>query len=91
MHYRNGDKYKGEWKDEQRHGFGKKFTFKTGKWAIEMFEYDHLERIVWGEDEVMLDGGRKYHGMLIHSHPNGFGVMDSNNGDHYEGMWKNGK
>ena len=85
MTYRDGTKYKGEWQDEQRHGFGKKFTASTGEWVIEIFEHDNVERIVWGVDEVMLDGGRKYNGMLIHSQPNGHGVMNSTKGEHYEG------
>ena len=91
MKYKNGNKYKGEWNDEDRDGFGKIYNAETGKWTIYQFEDNNIKKIVKGEDEIMLDCGSKYVGHLENAQPHGFGIMSSDNGEHYEGEWKDGK
>ena len=84
--FSNGIVYFGEWKNNQKHGFGtvltKTFLF-SGEWIDNQFGNEGLM--------YFIDSGNTYIGEFKNNIINGKGIFTLANGQKQEGVWKNEK
>eukprot|EP01035_Chromulina_nebulosa_P017113 gene17113-22627_t len=85
-----GSKYKGEWKNDKKDGFGKEISpngnVYTGEWADDLY---HGRGTLWVKKDKKLK--HLYVGDWANGLKEGFGVYYYDNEDVYQGEWKNDK
>ena len=75
--------YKGEYKDNKKHGYGKYF------WASgAYYEGEFKDNYLHGYGKHVWADGNIYEGMFKEDKPNGFGRLIISSGGVYEGEWK---
>ncbi|CAF4783522.1 unnamed protein product, partial [Rotaria socialis] len=84
--YMSGARYKGEYKNGKRHGFGK-LTLSNGSF----YEGRFVENEKHGFGIYKWSNGAIYEGEFAHDQPHGKGKLTSRSGDIYDGVWANGK
>ena len=84
--YKNGDKYRGQWRNNRRNGHGtytSKYNGKyMGNWKNGKFQ---------GYGVHLSKDGDKYTGSFYNDYQDGQGTMIYSNGDMYEGKWEAGQ
>ena len=81
--YSNGDKYKGEWKDDKRHGNGVIF-YSNGHKYDGQWENDKKH----GMGKFTWSNGDTYEGKFDKGQMNEYGIYLHKNGNRYEGEWR---
>ena len=84
-YYDNGDKYVGEMRNGQRHGFGI-LTYANG----EKYEGEFKDDKMNGRGTYTWANGNKYEGDWVNDARTGRGTHTWANGEKYEGDWVNG-
>jgi len=84
MNYTNKNIYEGDFKNNQRNGWGK-FIFSDG---IE-YEGEHVNNAFNGKGKIKYPDGNVYIGDFVDSKFNGIGKMTYSNGNVYIGQFKN--
>lgn len=79
---KNGDYYKGDWREDVRHGKGK-MVFASGL----VYEGEWANDKTWGEGVATYPNGDEYVGEWRQDHRWGWGLQKLNNGDSFEGEW----
>src|SRR5690349_13624036 len=85
MFQMNGDRYEGEWKDGQLHGFGKAIKAKY------VYEGDFQNGEKDGMGVITYDNTSKYEGSFKDGNKHGYGKDFLGNGQTWEGEYFNGK
>lgn len=89
IHYSNGDKYVGDFKDGLKSGIGI-YTWKSGAYYVGTWKKDVMN----GEGTYYYESGSRgisLQGTYVNNRPNGRCVYKSHNGNSYITLWKNGK
>lgn len=81
LHYVNGEKYEGQWKNNFAHGHGS-ITFAGG----DKYVGDWVDGKKTGVGELFYENGDKFRGNWLNDRANGEGVLEYVNGDIYEGV-----
>ena len=83
----NGNKYVGEWKNNNKHGLGTYTYYANGDKYVGKFKNDHMH----GQGTYTYASGDKYVGALKDAKKHGLGTYTFVNGDKEVGQWKNDK
>ena len=103
MYYNNGGLYDGEWKNDQKHGYGVLYgasdeIIYEGYWKDEKFdgkgklfneEPESDNGFTYMDFDQMYDCWKKYEGEFSNNLKNGEGILYLLNGDKFEGMFNN--
>ena len=81
--YPNGDRYKGEYKYDNKHGQGV-YTFADGERYEGEWKYDNKH----GQGVYTYSDGERYEGEFKDDNKHGQGVYTFADGERYEGEWK---
>ena len=82
--YSNGDKYKGQWKNNRLDGQGT-ITYLDGSKYVGQFKDGQMN----GQGTLIYLDGRKYVGQFKNGQMNGQGTLTYLGGSKYVGQWKN--
>ena len=78
--------YEGNWKDNQRDGYG------TYKWNVgDSYEGEWKDNKFNGQGTLIQTDGTKYKGGFVNGMEEGSGIQEDKNGNRYEGFFKQGK
>lgn len=86
MNYANGDKYDGNWKNNQPNGKGK-YTFLDGDRYEGSFKNGRFD----GEGTMYYNDGAKFKGYWSNNKKHGSGTLYAANGKIFSGEWERGK
>jgi hypothetical protein len=85
----NGDKYYGQWRHGEKHGFG---THVWGDFADNGAEFAHYFSAPWRQKAAGGDAtGERYAGQWSYGKKHGLGTYTWSDGDVFEGQWEHGK
>ena len=60
MHFANGDRYEGEYKDDKKHGKGTYIWGPNTKWAGDKYIGDYINDVRTGEGVYIYASGSRY-------------------------------
>ena len=86
LHYKNGDKYVGEFKDGEQYGYG---TFSSSNGA--MYEGQWIANVRSGRGHYKWANGDEYEGEWKNDMPDGEGSLAMVDGTRYQGTFSKGK
>lgn len=92
--FRNGNRYEGQWDNNQRHGYGRMIYYvNTGRLDsfVETYEGEWNRGKKQGSGRYIWSNGDIYEGEFFEGRREGRGVMIAINNDRYEGEWRDGQ
>ena len=84
----SGDKYVGEWRDDNRHGWGTYYFLADNEFKGDKYEGDHVNGSYNGKGTYTWANGDKYIGNFKDGYRHGQGAYFYGDGGVQEGIWK---